>query len=387
MLKIASEKGGLCIKGRAGTGKSYCAKQIAKQLENAAKIAFTNKAALNIKGKTIHRFLNINKEGKITSKCIEKLKKTVKYIIVDEISMVSKKLWRLLVEVKKATEITFILVGDHRQCAPVENEGVENYFDHPAVKYLSNNNLCELTIMKRYNQELWDALEDVDTVEVSKYGSKICKRNICYFNVTRKHVNHLIMNQCKPADALFSAAIDGDKYSQDIWIYRGLPLIARRTDKKVFVNNEYFVVDEIKDNIVVCHSERTDNDDKPYIHVFSIKSECLQKVMCVNYCSTVHKCQGETINEDFTIWNWNKMSKRLRYTAMSRATRPSQINFANNHPINSLKMSKEEERALQENIAKKIAGHKKYDVERKWETDVDVPYIQNMIENQGVRSI
>ena len=63
---------------------------------------------------------------------------------------------------------------------------------------------------------------------------------------------------------------------------------------------------------------------------------------------------------------------------MSRATRPSQINFAN-----SLKMSKEEERALQENIAKKIAGHKKYDVERKWETDVDVPYIQNMIENQG----
>jgi len=46
-------------------------------------------------------------------------------------------------------------------------------------------------------------------------------------------------------------------------------------------------------------------------------------------------------------------------------------------------MSKEEERALQENIAKKIAGHKKYDVERKWETDVDVPYIQNMIENQG----
>ena len=111
--------------------------------------------------------MKIDKDGKISGKFLQKIKEGVKYIIVDEVSLNSSKIWRLLVEVKIATGITFILVGDFRQCAPVEDEGIEHYFNHPAVKYLAGNNLCELTVRKRYNQELWDILEDVDNVDTT----------------------------------------------------------------------------------------------------------------------------------------------------------------------------------------------------------------------------
>jgi ATP-dependent exoDNAse (exonuclease V) alpha subunit len=49
----------------------------------------------------------------------------------------------------------------------------------------------------------------------------------------------------------------------------------------------------------------------------------------VNYCNTVHKSQGETIEEDFTIWDWKFMPTKLRYTALSRARLPRQVSFAN----------------------------------------------------------
>jgi hypothetical protein len=47
----------------------------------------------------------------------------------------------------------------------------------------------------------------------------------------------------------------------------------------------------------------------------------------VNYCSTVHRCQGETITEPFTIHDWDRMDTKMRYTAISRATSMKLINI------------------------------------------------------------
>jgi ATP-dependent exoDNAse (exonuclease V) alpha subunit len=266
----------------------------------------------------------------------------VKYIIVDEISMVTKVLWKLLVELKKATGITFILVGDHRQCQPVEDETIDDYFDHPAVKYLTNNNLCELTVMKRYNQELWDMLEKVQNICTRKFGRKICDRNLCFTNKTRKFVNDMLMRKYKPDDALLIPHLNYDddkkpenKYTQDTWVYPGLPIIARKTEKistadsQAMVNNEYFTVKEIVDNVATCVSIRANDDGEPTEHIVkcTLDGSFLEK-FAPNYCSTTHKAQGETIIEDFTIWDWEKMTTKLKYTAMSRAKDPAQINFA-----------------------------------------------------------
>jgi ATP-dependent exoDNAse (exonuclease V) alpha subunit len=392
MLDIAVKNGGLLIKGRAGTGKTYCGLAIASILKQVSKIAFTNKAALNIKGRTIHKFLKIDKDGKMSKDMIKVYKKSIKYIFVDEISMIAKPLWKLLVEFKKATGITFILVGDHRQCPPVEkDEFLDNYFEHSAVKYLVNNNLCELTVMKRYNQELWDLLEDVDQINIQRFGTKICQRNLCYYNRTRKRVNKMMMEKYKTVDAIFIPAIETDEHSQDMYVYKGMPLIAMKNvtikqkkgedDLILLANSEFFILDGIKDGKAICLSDRANDDGEKVKYKFEVELENLQKFLYVNYCATVHKSQGSTLSEDYTIWDWNRMSTRIRYTAMSRAKDPSQLNFQNMvhtfEPINNLINN------LAGIIAKKIEGHRDYDASRGFNTNIDVAYINDMIEEQG----
>jgi SpoVK/Ycf46/Vps4 family AAA+-type ATPase len=73
--EIKIENKGILIQGRAGTGKSYEAQEIAKSIGNVAKVAFTNKAGLNIKGSTIHKFLKLDKEGNIHKQVLNKIKK------------------------------------------------------------------------------------------------------------------------------------------------------------------------------------------------------------------------------------------------------------------------------------------------------------------------
>jgi hypothetical protein len=43
--------------------------------------------------------------------------------------------------------------------------------------------------------------------------------------------------------------------------------------------------------------------------------------------SAVHKAQGETIPEDFTIFDWERMDTNIRYTALSRAKNHSKYHL------------------------------------------------------------
>lgn len=379
VFKIAIEKHGMLIQSRAGTGKTFAGKNIAKQLKKNGhvirKIAFTNKACLMLKGKTIHKFLKMNKENKIPMTALKNMRDNhkIEFIIVDEISMIPKFLWKRLVEVKRFLGATFILLGDHRQCPPVENNETEvDYFNHPAVKYLANYNRVEFTVMKRYDKELWDMLEDVDGLSLCQFGQKLKRRSISYTNKTRKWVNHYWMNKEKPNDgkylfiphimtndeqAMFvehdevmeseeTKPVDVDEYPQDVYIYDGLPVIARNTIEggKYTVSNEFYTVksfDESTGDIVVsctrtgspedfeedAPEKDEDIEEQEYEHDIIVNINNFHDNFLVNYCSTVHKSQGETIYDDFTILDWEKMSTKIRYTALSRAKTPKQINF------------------------------------------------------------
>ena len=114
------------------------------------KLAPTNKAALNIKGSTIHRFLKMDEEGNISKKVLDMnhmIKKKFKYMVIDEISMIGKDIWkRLVLLLNQATGIIFLLIGDDKPLPPVEDEGIDDYFNHPAVHYLTNSNRNILTV-------------------------------------------------------------------------------------------------------------------------------------------------------------------------------------------------------------------------------------------------
>ncbi len=347
IANIIESGNGLMINGDAGTGKSYVIKNVCKYFTEkkmgVAKLCFTNKGAINIGGQTIHKFLGLDDKGRVSQKKIDTIKQFFKLIIIDEVSMVSSFLWKRLYELKKMG-LKFLLVGDWKQIPPVEpNMKNYDYMEHPAVLNMSDSKLVVLEKIHRYDMKLKKASMNVMKLKTNHYGNKICKKNICYMNKTRKYVNKLVndiiskdnshtiipVNKIKQGKKLID-----DPYSQEIKLHKGVPLIARLNEKKYdIVNNEEFVFNGFKTikkvKCVELQSIRPNESGEPEKHIVSIPVAKLQEHFAMGYCITTHKAQGSTIDGNLTIWDWENMDKRLRYTAITRATNNKNIHFRN----------------------------------------------------------
>jgi DNA replication protein DnaC len=114
------------IDGRAGVGKSHLIKCIKNELDNKhlrhVSLAPTNKAANNINGMTIHKFVGKgSKKLANLKKCVSK----IDVLILDEVSMLQELYYRILLAMKKAKEsLRFIIVGDFEQLEPVKDRVV-----------------------------------------------------------------------------------------------------------------------------------------------------------------------------------------------------------------------------------------------------------------------
>jgi ATP-dependent exoDNAse (exonuclease V) alpha subunit len=348
IVKTAIEKGGMLISGRAGTGKSYV---IHKGIEagllpkdNETRLAYTNRAARNINGTTIHKIMGINKETKSNAKTLERLKK-FNVFVVDEISMINNQLWNMLMILKETTKATFILIGDYRQCPPIEgdNKKVIDYFNHPYVKRLVNSNRCELTKPQRYDMKLWNWLEDF--YENGIVGKEIQKKkltiddilynkNICFTNEMRRSINDRCMykmrgrtiNRGSPYIVICVPKKCSNEYADKAWIYKGLPVMANATSQELnIVKTEEFWVKEFSSsdsNMVLYRDE--DNTEE-----ITIDFKDFHNNFVVNYAATTHKSQGATISKPINIFEWDIMeeqrNKKIGYTAVSRGKTCEQI--------------------------------------------------------------
>ena len=379
---ILVNKGGLLLQADPGTGKTYTAKNIASQLEKVRKIAPTNKASLNLKGSTIHKFLNMDIEGNISTRQLNKIKRNYEYIIVDEISMITKELWRRLVFLKQATGVKFLLLGDDFQLPPVEDEKVDDYFNHPAIKYLCNNNRNILKVTKRFDMNLKEELNTLkytnQNIDISKYPFKETSINIAYTHKTRKMVNKKWNDKLKPNDALFIPVREGDDKGQDMYIYEGLPLIARENDNKngLYMNNETFVVSEYDDKYICVYSERVDDNDEIYLNAMQVEIDKFQKLFYLNYCSTIHKVQGDTIKIPFTIWDWEHpcMSRKAKYTALSRATCVEHISIVGKYEVDTYNDKR---------IQEKLNSYVLSDREKGFDNDLTIDKVKTLIDKQN----
>ena len=52
-----------------------------------------------------------------------------------------------------------------------------------------------------------------------------------------------------------------------------------------------------------------------------------QKLFYIAFCITVHKSQGSTFNEPYTIHQFDMFDERLKYVALSRSTDKNLINI------------------------------------------------------------
>lgn len=365
MKQVISNGGGL-IQGRAGTGKTEIIKRELGLWVNdkciglkdcIKSMSFTNKASLNIHGTTIHKLLRLDKQNNIPQKTIEKLK-DIEYFVIDEIGMIDNKLWNVLFILKKRIpNAIFILLGDYRQLPPVDDCRLLDWdiFNHPIVKYLCNNNRIELTERQRYDEALWNALEDgYERNDWSKiprgYASiddVIENKAVCYFNSTRKRVNRLCMEKNKD-DAIFIPVrtpeelieyknklrskerdepytekeiekIIQDEKNQDIYLYVGLPLMSYKNNTKLeIVNGEEFVIINYDDEKIFLQRLEDRNNVGGEIE---INIDELHKYFMVSYCITAHKSQGATYFTKVIIYDFERMieEKEVAYTALSRA--------------------------------------------------------------------
>jgi hypothetical protein len=338
---IIQEKSVL-IDGRAGTGKSYLVKKIKAKLEQNHKkvlvLAPTNKCALAWKGKTIHKGLQLSLYTKLSNKQYISKLKTYDYVIIDEVSMITADVWNILDYVKKSTDIKFILIGDKNQLPPIEDIEIPKcYLESQGVKSIAEFNKISLKIIKRYDPVLAQLGDDIIQnvpIDITRFPPKLnTRRNLCYFNKTRKQVNQTLNQQNAPPDALFLPNNSTSKYPQDALIYPNVPIIAYKThyDEDIqdylCVNSENFVIDDVPiyDDKINLYSIRPDDDGNEMIHHISIDKNEFHNYFLLNYCTTTHKAQGDTIDENINIYDWDAMHKKLRYTAITRVKKMSQV--------------------------------------------------------------
>ena len=166
--------------------------------------------------------------------------------------------------------------------------------------------------------------ETIMKVEKSQFKNEFTDRHIAFTNYKRIEINYIMMKKVvlkTKEKALKLKALTYDDNSQDVKLIKGMPIIARVNKLNLDIaNNEEFTIKEIDffNEIIII----TDEFNKE----IEIKHDEFQKLFYVAFCITTHKSQGATIDRPYTIHEFNLFDSRLRYVALSRATKMEYIN-------------------------------------------------------------
>ena len=318
------------------------------------KLAPTNKACNLIGGKTLNKGLGIpvmaideeELEGdgmNYFDSIISRLsgdgysKPCYDSIVIDEISMINGRMWSLLLYIKKRIpRISFILCGDIKRQLPPVGEQDRNFYSAFAIKELVNFQKIKLLFNFRSGVQgdiLWDDWSiNWERFKVIPKYKQPTQTNISYTNKKRKEVINMIQDSITPLNPLVidsadyigedkSYIEDVEKQTEKLSLIIGTPLIANKSDadKGISKNQLFTVVSYDDDNIKLNTYGSMDT--------FEFTKEDIFWGFFSAYCITIHKAQGETFKDRYTIWDWDKIprnyfGRRLRYTAQSRSTDP-----------------------------------------------------------------
>ncbi len=200
--KYIEEGKSLMTIGEGGSGKSHLIKKIQEKY-NAMTLAFTNCAALNVSGNTIHKTFKYDSDTQTVSK------KTISIIIknapdcfiIDEDEMVAGDLWKLIYEVKKRTDVPFFLFGDWCQ---LKNFDGFKYNNHSIIKSICDYNItneleyhehCRMSpelraLIKPYRDEGNYSIDRLITkFKHIKNVKDLPFTNICFSNNAKRMIN------------------------------------------------------------------------------------------------------------------------------------------------------------------------------------------------------
>jgi ATP-dependent exoDNAse (exonuclease V) alpha subunit len=243
--------------------------------------------------------------------------------------MVAEKFYKYFISLKRMRpDIKFIISGDFAQLLPVCDRIEDcDYENSPALHELADGNKLILNKCRRSDDILYKICLDVKNALKDDFNNAESKKNLCFTNEMRKKINIRKMNEDLKINrsgkklktvSLLKYKFDGN--SQDITVCSGMPIIARKTtDEYSIMNNETFTICKVDDEYITI----SDTTRSP----LQIPVKDFTRLFHLAYCITVHKSQGETYNTSYTIYEWSKFSDRMKYVALSRATKKECINI------------------------------------------------------------
>ena len=301
-------------------------------------------SALLVEGTTLDKF-----SKKLAYK--SSIENNVKdYIIVDEVSMMREQFYKVLSVVKRVKPDTkFIITGHYRQFKPVNdriNKPTSYYANSQVLYELCDGNHLKLTNCRRSSDTLYEMLkvENINNIDlINRFSHNETLINITFTNKKRKELNKKYMEKHVKENAEIQAqrvknqknkenpyykipyleALEYDGNSQNVIVYKGLPLKCKKNckDKDIY-NNERFTVKQVTykkgDWECVVYNKRLE---------VTIKSNEFQNYFYPAYAITAHCSQGLTINEPFTIYEYNRLNDAGKYVVLSRASDEKFINI------------------------------------------------------------
>jgi len=263
------------------------------------------------------------------------------YLFIDEISMVHEYFYKFFITLGRVRpELKFIIAGDFSQLLPVNDRLECDYKSSPALYELCSGQRLQLSNCRRADDTLFNLtnpnnIHNLKKSDFNKSNDEYYSKSLCFTNKTRKEVNEIMMNKYinmkiqqykeieiykkkakkqppPPPAPIILKCKEGDEVGQDVKLLKGMPIMARKTtDKNDIMNNETFHIHDINKETfkIIVHQSPIEISINEFQDLFSIA-----------FCMTIHRAQGQTFNHNYTIYEWERLDKRLKYVALSRAT-------------------------------------------------------------------
>ena len=323
----------------------------------------TNKAANRVNGKTLHKGWGIpvvnndevddddgeeqeqeqvkpeeQRQDCFTDKIIESFsgdgrkKDCLDFAVIDEAGMCNGEMISYIAYFKqKLPDTKIILCGDLPHQLPPVKEETRNFQDAYTIKEITNFTRLQLNYnfrMDTKSDELWDKWS-IKPHKFRPVCDRKTTRNLCRYNHTRKKVieelQDLIPN---PVVIETDCCIDPAGHTRFTKYGLGTPMIARVSNLGMgLAKNDMYYILSLGSETEPLKLSNID-DDEP--QTLDIEKDELLKYFQSGYCITIHKSQGETYKDEYTIHDWQVMAadksllgRKLRYVAQSRSSNPS----------------------------------------------------------------
>jgi ATP-dependent exoDNAse (exonuclease V) alpha subunit len=391
LATIRSDHPIVMVVGRAGTGKSTLIRTLMEQdADNQVVVAPTGVAALNVGGQTIHSFFRIpprlNNLDEIQPRPGgAKLFKSLKRVIIDEISMVRADLldavdYALQINRRNSRPfggVQMVLVGDFLQLPPVvrgdevamlARMGYETPFAFSA-KCLRDNPVTKIELAKIYRQDDPEFIRLLGNLRSGhELTTTIAAFNQACFGKHQQHANPVIlagtnavadrynrdgMNSLPDQAVAYTGAVEGDfKLDKDklpapehLELKVGARIMMAKNDKdKNWVNGSLGTVMRLgKDRIWVKLDDKVGeyevtktswenirygwDEDSGSVQAKTVGSYS-QLPVILAWALTIHKAQGLTLDNVRVDLATGAFASGQAYVALSRARSLAGLSFA-----------------------------------------------------------